>query len=86
MDSKRVSTRPLRDLQRAVHLVSGLLLAAHIYTPPRDLPSFALLVQLVVIPLIIATVMATWQLPRFGPKTPGLSQELQDLALWQYLA
>lgn len=61
---KRGSNKRLRDLQRAVHLVGGLLLAAYVYTPLRDLPSFGLLVQLAVVPAVVATGLAMWQLPR----------------------
>lgn len=58
------ANKQLRDLQRAVHLVGGLLLAAYIYTPLRDLSTFGLLVQFVVVPVVVATGMAMWQLPR----------------------
>lgn len=60
----RGSNKRLRDLQRAVHLVAGLLLVAYIYTPLRDLPIFGLLVQLAVVPAVVATGLAMWQLPR----------------------
>ena len=64
MPGLKVSTKRLRDLQRAVHLVGGLLVAASIYTPLRDLALFGLLVQVVVVPVIVATGVAMWQWPR----------------------
>ncbi len=60
----RVSNKRLRDLQRAVHLVGGLLVATFVYTPLRDLALFSLLVQVVVVPVIVATGMTMWQWPR----------------------
>jgi hypothetical protein len=59
-----VSNKQVRDAQRAVHLVLGLLLALYVYTPVRDLPLALFLAQVVLIPLLIASGLAMWQWPR----------------------
>ena len=64
MVSKTTSNKRLRDVQRAVHLAVGLLVAAYMYTPLPDVPILGALVQFAGIPLLIATGMGMWQLPR----------------------
>lgn len=59
-----ISNKRMRDIQRFVHLAAGLLLVAYIYSPLGNLDAFESLVQFVVVPAIIATGMAMWQLPR----------------------
>src|ERR671916_752713 len=49
MATGKLSGKRVRDLQRIVHLVSGLLVGLYIYTPLADLPAFSALVQLVVV-------------------------------------
>lgn len=57
----------MRDAQRAAHLLGGLLLGFYIYLPliggpaPRVAES---LMQAVVFPLVVATGLLMWQLPR----------------------
>ncbi len=54
----------MRDIQRFVHLTAGLLLVAYIYTPLGNLNAFGTLVQFIVVPALVVTGMAMWQLPR----------------------
>ena len=64
MATGKLSGKRVRDLQRIVHLVSGLLVGLYIYTPLADLPAFSALVQLVVVPVLVAAGMAMWQMAR----------------------
>ncbi len=64
MSSGKLSGKQVRDLQRIVHLVSGLLVGAYIYTPLADVTAFSLLVQIVVVPVLVAAGMAMWQMAR----------------------
>ena len=67
MSGPKVSNRRLRDVQRAAHLLGGLMLAFYVYLPliggpaPRVVEG---LVQAVVFPLVVATGLLMWQLPR----------------------
>lgn len=60
----KTSNKRMRDVQRFVHLAGGLLLVAYIYTPLGDLHAFEALVRFIVVPALVATGMAMWQLPR----------------------
>ncbi len=64
MSSGKLSGKQVRDLQRIVHLVSGLLVGLYIYTPLADVTAFSLLVQIVVVPVLVAAGMAMWQAAR----------------------
>ena len=64
MSSGKLSGKQVRDLQRIVHLVSGLLVGLYIYTPLADVTAFSLLIQLVVVPVLVAAGMAMWQAAR----------------------
>ena len=64
MSAGKLSGKQVRDLQRIVHLVSGLLVGLYIYTPLADVAAFSLLVQLVVVPVLVAAGMAMWQMAR----------------------
>ena len=64
MATGKLSGKQVRDLQRIVHLVSGLLVGVYIYTPLADVTAFSLLVQLVVVPVLVAAGMAMWQMAR----------------------
>ena len=65
MATGKISNKRVRDIQRTVHLMCGLLVAAYIYTPLPDVPVVGVLVQLVAIPALVATGMAMWQAARF---------------------
>ena len=60
----KTSNKRVRDVQRFVHLMGGLLLVAYIYTPLGDQHAFEALVRFVVVPGLVGTGMAMWQLPR----------------------
>ena len=64
VNPRRGGNRRPRDVQRAVHLVGGLLTAAYVYTPLQDLAAFDLLVKAVALPVVAAAGMAMWQMPR----------------------
>ena len=64
MATGKLSGKQVRDVQRIVHLVSGLLVGAYIYTPLADVAAFSALVQLVVVPVLVAAGMAMWQMAR----------------------
>ena len=61
---KRGGNRRPRDVQRAVHLVGGLLTAAYVYTPLQEVAAFDLLVKVVALPCVTVAGVAMWQLPR----------------------
>ena len=64
MSTGKLSGKRVRDLQRIVHLASGLLVGVYIYTPLADVPAFSALVQIVVVPVLVAAGMAMWQMAR----------------------
>ncbi len=64
MVTGKLSGKQVRDVQRIVHLVSGLLVGAYISTPLADVPAFSAFVQLVVVPVLVAAGMAMWQMAR----------------------
>lgn len=64
MANVKVSNKRIRDVQCSVHLAGGLLLVAYIYTPFGGMHAFEALVRFIVVPAIVATGMAMWQLPR----------------------
>ena len=64
MTTGKLSGKQVRDVQRIVHLVSGLLVGAYIYTPLADVSAFSAFVQLVVVPVLVAAGMAMWQMAR----------------------
>lgn len=64
MPTGKLSGKHVRDLQRAVHLLGGLLVMASIYSPLRDQAVLDALVQVVVIPVMVVTGLAMWQAAR----------------------
>ncbi len=60
----KLSNKRVRDVQRAVHLVGGLLVMASIYSPMGDQVVLDALVQLVAIPMMVVTGLAMWQAAR----------------------
>ena len=64
MAAMKLSNKRVRDLQRTVHLVGGLLVMASIYSPLGDQAVLEALVQLVVIPVMVLTGLAMWQAAR----------------------
>ena len=64
MSTGKPSGKQVRDVQRLVHLVSGLLVGVYIYTPLADVPAFSALVQVIVVPVLVGAGMAMWQMAR----------------------
>jgi len=60
----KVSNKRQRDMQRAVHIVGGLLLLMYVYSPAGAVPVFGLLMQVVVMPVLILSGVLMWQGPR----------------------
>jgi hypothetical protein len=68
----KTSNKRMRDVQRFVHLVGGLLLVTYAYGPLLlDLPAFEALVRFVVVSAVVGTGMAMWQLPRLRKRLRG---------------
>jgi hypothetical protein len=59
-----MKAKQIRTIQRAVHLTTGLAIAAYIYlTPPADsLAQTA--IRWVIVPVLAASGVAMWQWPR----------------------
>ena len=78
MNGPKVSNRRLRDAQRAAHLLGALMLAVYVYLPliggpaPRVVEG---LVQAVVFPLVAATGLLMWQLPRLRKRLRDRKEE-----------
>ncbi|MGH2531003.1 MAG: hypothetical protein ACRDJW_01740 [Thermomicrobiales bacterium] len=51
-------------MERIVHLVGALVLVVYIYAPWGNSPNLTSLVQFVVVPVLVGSGMAMWQLPR----------------------
>ncbi len=67
MSRPRVSNKRQRDVQRAVHIVGGLMLGVYVYVPllGGSAPQFAAAaMQFVIFPAVAATGLLMWQLPR----------------------
>lgn len=63
-NGKKLSNKRLRDTQRLVHLAGALVLIAFVYVPGADTSLFTALMRFVVVPGLILTGLAMWQLPR----------------------
>lgn len=57
-----MSAAQQRKAQRAVHLVTGLVLIAYLYGPFDD--QLQDVVRFLVVPLLVVTGIAMWQAPR----------------------
>ena len=67
MAGPKVSNKRLRDAQRVVHIMGGLMLGLYVYVPllGGPVPHVAeALVRFVVFPAVVATGVLMWQLPR----------------------
>ena len=62
--TSRGSARRIRTVQRAVHLVSGILLLAFVYVTPADGSVLTDVMRWLVFPVLAATGIAMWQWPR----------------------
>jgi len=59
-----LSNKRLRDIERVVHIVTGLLLMAYVYSPLADQVWYSLVIRIVVFPILVGSGLAMWQLPR----------------------
>lgn len=67
MSGPKISNKRQRGVQRAVHIVAGLMLGAYVYVPlvGGPVPQFAAAaMQFVIFPAAVATGVLMWQLPR----------------------
>jgi hypothetical protein len=64
MQSSQGSNKRMRDIQRSTHLVGAAALVLYLYTPLGSAPVFTMLMQFLVVPMLVATGMLMWQLPR----------------------
>jgi len=64
MQTSPGSNKRLRDIQRISHLVGAAVLVLYLYTPLGNAPLFTALMQFMVVPMLVATGMLMWQLPR----------------------
>lgn len=66
--SPRLSRRHVRDLQRTLHILTGVALLAHAYAGPMLGSGFTVAVQWVVVPLAIGSGVALWRWPRIAAR------------------
>ena len=62
--SRTPNRRRQRSLQRAAHLIAGLLLLTELYASPLLGSGFTTLVQALVAPVVVASGVAMWKGPR----------------------
>jgi hypothetical protein len=71
MQTSHGSNKQQRDIQRIAHLVGATMLMLYLYTPLGSTPIFIALMQFLVVPLLVATGMLMWQLPRLRKLLQG---------------
>jgi len=59
--SRRLTRRQIRDLQRAAHLLTALLLLAYVYAAPLLGTGFTAAVRSLVVLLLVVSGVALWQ-------------------------
>jgi hypothetical protein len=64
MQTSHGSNKQLRDIQRITHLAGAIALLLYLYTPLGSVPLFTVLMQFLVVPMLAATGLLMWQLPR----------------------
>ena len=62
--TRRGHARRIRTAQRAVHLVSGVVLLAFVYATPASGSVLTDVMRWLVFPVLTATGVAMWQWPR----------------------
>ncbi|MBL8095259.1 MAG: hypothetical protein JNL73_13910 [Anaerolineales bacterium] len=58
-----MSNKQLRNVVRLVHLAIAVLIGAFAYSPLRLNDTFAAIVQLIVVPVLIVSGIVMWQQP-----------------------
>jgi len=64
MSTRNVSNKQIRDIQRATHLVTALVLVLYVYIPLGSLPLLTMFVQFCVLPPLATTGLLMWQWTR----------------------
>jgi hypothetical protein len=64
MSARIMSNKQIRDIQRAVHLLTALSVVLYIYLPVGSVPLLATLEKLAVLPLLALTGLLMWQWTR----------------------
>lgn len=59
-----MSEKGLRNILRVIHLVAGVVLGNFLYSPFGSDPTFRMLMQIVIFPLLVLTGLWLWQMPR----------------------
>jgi len=59
--ARRLTRRPVRDLQRAAHLLGALVLVVYVYVAPLLGAGFTAAVRWLVVPALAVSGMALWQ-------------------------
>ena len=55
-----------RRILRSCHLIAGIMLALHVYSPLAEVALFATAVQAVIVPLVALSGLWMWQQPRIS--------------------
>lgn len=67
----RLTRRQVRDLQRAAHLVAGVVLVGCVYAGPLLGAEFLAFVRWVVIPVLVGSGITLWKWPRIRTMLRG---------------
>lgn len=59
-----MSNKQLRNLTRIIHLITAVLIGLAIYSPLRADPTFMLLSQVLIIPVLTISGVVMWQQPK----------------------
>ncbi len=59
-----MSLRSLRIIQRSIHLVASVVLAAYVYTPLSEEPWLQNSVRFGTVPVLVVTGFAMWLAPK----------------------
>ena len=64
MSTRTISNKQIRDIQRAVHLVTAFVVVCCIYLPSESVPLLTTIVRFAVLPLLVLTGILMWQWTR----------------------
>ena len=71
------SNKTLRNILRAIHLIVAGLVGAYIYSPLGNMEWFVNLVRASVLPSLVITGLAMWQMPWLTKTLKRSSQSMQ---------
>lgn len=66
-----MSNKRFRQMMRYLHVTVGVMLIVYIYSPLGEVSWYALLVQVVAIPLVSLSGIALWQQPKLSSWRKG---------------